>query len=211
MKKLYSLLFILITATISLQLNAQTKKIQNIEAFKQKINKVASSIKAIECDFVQTKHMEIFNEDIVSSGKFYYQNEDMICLDYLKPTKYTIVINGNKIKTVSDGKKNIVNLKSNKVMKEMRSMLAACMSGNITQISGYKMEYFEDVKFYLIKVIPTSQDVKSYISQFAIYMDKNDMSVSKLRITEAGNNYTDYQFKNKKFNQLTNESIFSVN
>lgn len=211
MKKLYSLLFILITATISLQLNAQTKKIQDIEAFKQKINKVASSIKAIECDFVQTKHMEIFNEDIVSSGKFYYQNEDKICLDYLKPTKYTIVINGNKIKTVSDGKKNIVNLKSNKVMKEMRSMLAACMSGNITQISGYKMEYFEDVKFYLIKVIPTSQDVKSYISQFAIYMDKNDMSVSKLRITEAGNNYTDYQFKNKKFNQLTNESIFSVN
>lgn len=211
MKKLYSLLFILITATISLQLNAQTKKIQDIEAFKQKINKVASSIKAIECDFVQTKHMEIFNEDIVSSGKFYYQNEDKICLDYLKPTKYMIVINGNKIKTVSDGKKNIVNLKSNKVMKEMRSMLAACMSGNITQISGYKMEYFEDAKFYLIKIIPTSQDVKSYISQFDVYMDKNDMSVSKLRITEIGNNYTDYLFKNKKFNQLTNENIFSVN
>lgn len=211
MKKLYNLLFILLAATISLQLNAQTKKIQDIDAFKQKVNKVASSIKTIECDFVQTKHMEIFNEDIISSGKFYYQNEDKICLDYLKPAKYIIVINGNKIKTVTDGKKNIVNLKSNKVMKEMRSMLTACMSGNITQISGYKMEFFEDNKFYLIKIIPTSQDVKGYISQFDVYMDKNDMSVSKLRITEKGDNYTDYQFKNKKFNQLTNENVFSVN
>lgn len=93
----------------------------------------------------------------------------------------------------------------------MRSMLAACMSGNISQISGYNMEYFEDANSYLIKIKPTNKSVQAYISGFDIYMDKKDMSVSKLRISENATDYTDYLFQNKKFNTLTDDKKFSVN
>ena len=162
-------------------------------------------------DFTQIKHLDLFNEDITSKGKFYYRHNDKISLDYNSPTKYLIVINADKLKIVSDGKKNVVNLKSNKVMSEMRSMLAACMSGNISQISGYNMEYFEDANSYLIKIKPTNKSVQAYISGFDIYMDKKDMSVSKLRISENATDYTDYLFQNKKFNTLTDDKKFSVN
>ncbi|MDU1890198.1 MAG: outer membrane lipoprotein carrier protein LolA [Dysgonomonas sp.] len=187
------------------------KKITDIDAFKKKIEQTASSVKSIESDFTQIKHLDIFDDNITSKGKFYYKHSDKICLEYTTPSKYLIVINGEKLKIVSDGKKNVMSLNSNKVMKEMRSMLASCMSGNISQVSGYQMEFFENAQQYLVKIKPTNKSVQEYISGFDIYFDKKDLSVSKLRISEAGNNYTDYLFTNKKYNSLNDEKKFSVN
>lgn len=209
MKRIY-ICYLLIFICLP-QINAQMKKMKDVEAFNKRVLAEAVSVKSIESDFTQIKHLDLFNEDITSKGKFYYKHNDKISLDYSSPTKYLIVINADKLKIVSDGKKNVVNLKSNKVMSEMRSMLAACMSGNISQISGYNMEYFEDTNSYLIKIKPTNKSVQAYISGFDIYMDKKDMSVSKLRISENATDYTDYLFQNKKFNTLTDDKKFSVN
>ena len=182
MKRLY--IYFLLLFVCLLQINAQMKKLKDVDAFNKRVIQEAVSVKSIESDFTQIKHLDLFNENITSKGKFYYKHSDKISLDYSSPTKYLIVINGDKLKIVSDGKKNIVGLKSNKIMAEMRGMLTACMSGNISQISGYKMEYFEDTNSYLIKIKPTNKSVQAYISGFDIYMDKKDMSVSKLRISE---------------------------
>ncbi|MBK5720101.1 outer membrane lipoprotein carrier protein LolA [Dysgonomonas sp. Marseille-P4677] len=209
MKHLY--IYCLLIFTCLPQVNAQMKKMKDIDAFNKRIVQEAVSVKSIESDFTQIKHLDLFNEDITSKGKFYYKHSDKISLDYNHPTKYLIVINGEKLKIVSDGKKNVVNLKSNKVMTEMRAMLTACMSGNISRISGYSMEYFEDAGSYLIKIKPTNKSIQAYISGFDIYMDKKDMSVSKLRISENATDYTDYLFQNKKFNTLTDDKKFSVN
>ena len=42
---------------------------------------------------------------------------------------YLIVINNNQLKIVSDGKKSIMDLHSNKMMNQMQDMLTACMVG----------------------------------------------------------------------------------
>lgn len=209
MKRLY--IYFLLLFVCLLQINAQMKMLKDVDAFNKRVIQEAVSVKSIESDFTQVKHLDLFNENITSKGKFYYKHSDKISLDYSSPTKYLIVINGDKLKIVSDGKKNIVGLKSNKIMAEMRGMLTACMSGNISQISGYKMEYFEDTNSYLIKIKPTNKSVQAYISGFDIYMDKKDMSVSKLRISENASDYTDYLFQNKKFNTLTDDKKFLVN
>lgn len=209
MKRLY--IYCLLTLICLLQANAQMKKLKDVDAFNKRVVQEAVSAKSIESDFTQIKHLDLFNENITSKGKFYYKQNDKISLDYSSPTKYLIVINGDKLKIVSDGKKNIVSLKSNKIMAEMRGMLTACMSGNISQISGYSMDYFEDANSYLIKIKPTNKSVQAYISGFDIYMDKTDMSVSKLRISENATDYTDYLFQNKKFNTLTDDKNFLVN
>lgn len=204
---IYILLFALCIQTYAQQM----KKLNDVDAFKKKIEQTASSVKSIESDFTQIKHLDIFDDNITSKGKFYYKHNDKICLEYTTPAKYLIVINGEKLKIVSDGKKNVMSLNSNKVMKEMRGMLTACMSGNITEVSGYQMDFFENAQQYLVKIKPTNKSVQEYISGFDIYFDKKDLSVTKLRISEAGNNYTDYLFANKKFNSLNDEKKFAVN
>lgn len=196
--------------TCLLQINAQMKKMKDVETFNKRVVQETVSVQSIESGFTQIKHLDLFDEDITSKGMFYYKQNNKISLEYSSPTHYLIVINGDKIKIVSDGKKNVVNLKSNPIMSEMRGMLTACMSGNISQLSGYVMDYFEDANSYLIKIKPTRKSVQGYISGFEIYMDKKDMSVSKLRISENAADYTDYLFQNKRFNTLTDDEKFSV-
>lgn len=94
-------------------------------------------------------------------------------MDYAQPMNYLIVINNNQLKIVSDGKKSIMDLHSNKMMNQMQDMLTACMVGDLSNMSpGYALEYFEDAHYYLIQIKPVSKAVKAYINQIQIYLDK---------------------------------------
>jgi outer membrane lipoprotein-sorting protein len=190
---------------------AQMKKIENVARFVQQMEQNASSVKSIESDFQQIKHLDTFDHDITSSGKFYYKASDKISLNYETPLPYLVVINDNKIKIESDGNKNIMNLKDNKQMREMHSMMMVCMTGNLANISNdYLSEFYEDGQSYLVTVKPVNENIKKYILQFDIYLNKKDLSVDKLRISEIENDYTEYYFNNKKFNTLNNDILFNL-
>jgi len=202
----YSIIFLNISVSF-----AQMKKIENVTAFAKQMEQSVLSVKSIESDFRQIKHIDAFDKDIASSGKFYYRATNKISLNYANPLTYLIVINGDKIKIESDGKKNVINLKDNKQLKEMHNMLTACMTGNFSGISNdYRMEFYEDEAFYLVNVKPVNESIKKYIMQFDIYLNKKDMSVDKLRISETESDYTEYCFNNKKFNILNNDALFKL-
>lgn len=94
-------------------------------------------------------------------------------MEYFRPMDYLIVINGSKLKIVSDGKKNIMNLSANKMMGQMQDMLTACMIGDLSKMSSnYQLAYFEDAQFYLVKIKPVNKAVQAYITGIEIYLDK---------------------------------------
>lgn len=207
MTRLYLLIWVCI---FTLPAFAQEgRKLTDTNEFYSQMQKAAQSFSSITSDFKQLKHLDVFNETIESNGRFYYKDGTMVCLDYLKPTRYKIVINGNRIMTETNGKKNIVTLKTNKLMAEMQNMLTASMSGDLSKLSGYSLEVYDHVSTYTVYVKPENKSLLAYISGFEITIDKKDFSVSKLRIKETGDNYTDYLFSNQQFNTLKDEAMFS--
>ena len=107
---LYLSLFFLSIATVHAQ--SMKKMVQKTE-FENRLAKEAQTVKSIESDFTQVKYLDVFDEKVTSKGKFYYQKSNKICMEYFRPMDYLIVINGSKLKIVSDGKKSIMNLSSN--------------------------------------------------------------------------------------------------
>lgn len=187
------------------------KKLVNLQEFESKLAKEAQTVASIESDFTQVKYLDVFDEKVTSKGKFYYRKSNKIRMEYFRPMDYLIVINGNKLKVVSDGKKSLMNLSSNKMMNQMQDMLTACMVGDLSKMaSSYQLAYFEDARYYLVRIQPTNKSVQAYISGIEIYLDKKDMSVCKLRLSETAANYTEYEFYNKKFNSLKNEEKFEI-
>lgn len=190
---------------------AQMRPMSNTDELNKRLTTEAQHLESIESDFIQQKYLDIFDEKVTSKGKFYYKKENKICMDYSQPLNYLIVINDTKLKIVSDGKKSIVSLNSNKMMNQMQDMLTACMVGDLSKLSSdYQLAYFEDSKYYLVKIKPISKAVQAYINEMEIYLDKKDMSVYKLRLSETATNYTEYEFLNKKFNTLTDEKVFAI-
>lgn len=210
MKATYTLLLLLLIASSSLHAQPM-KKLANVQEFDQRLAQQAQTVQSIESDFTQVKYLDVLDEKVTSRGKFYYKKSNQICMEYARPMNYLIVINGAKLKIVSDGKKNVMNLSSNKMMNQMQDMLTACMVGDLSKMApNYRLEYFEDAQYYLVKIKPVSKAVQAYIAGIEIYLSKKDMSVHKLRLSETATNYTEYEFTNKRFNSLKDETKFAV-
>ena len=189
----------------------QMKKMTNLQEFESLLAKEAQTVQSIESEFTQVKYLDVFDEKVTSKGKFFYRKSNKICMEYSRPLNYLIVINGSKLKVISDGKKSIMNLSSNKMMNQMQDMLTACMVGDLSKMApNYRLEYFEDARYYLVKIKPVSKAVQAYIVGIDIYLDKKDMSVYKLRLNETATNYTEYEFYNKRFNSLKDDAKFAV-
>lgn len=206
------LIALLIIANIPYCIYAQNmKRLVQTKDFENRLAKEAQTIQSIESDFTQVKYLDILDEKVTSKGKFYYQKSSKICMEYAKPINYLIVINGARLKIVADGKKSIMTLSANKMMNQMQDMLTACMIGDLSKMtSDYKLEYFENAQYYIIRIKPVNKAIQAYITGIEIYLDKKDMSVYKLRLSETTTNYTEYEFYNKRFNALKDETKFSV-
>ena len=190
---------------------AQTSNIADMQKFENQLKETASKLISIESDFTQVKHLDMFDEDVTSKGKFYYLKDNKIRLDYSQPLNYLIVINGTRLKIVADGKKSVMQLNSNKMMNEMQDIITACMVGSLNRMNdNYNLEYQEDKERYIVRITPRSKVVKDYISNIEIRLNKTDLSVDQLRMYENEADYTDYKFSNKHFNQLKDESLFSI-
>ena len=101
--------------------------------------------------------------------------------DNAKPLDYLVVINDGKLKMVSDGKKNIVALNTNKMMAGMQEMITACMVGDLNRMKdGYDIDYQENEKHYQVTITPKSQTVRDYVAKIRLLLSKANMSVSEL-------------------------------
>lgn len=203
--------FILTTLLSAMIASAQMHPVADMQQFETQLKSSASKLTSIESDFTQVKHLDMFDEDVTSSGKFSYLKDNKISLSYSKPLSYLIVINNGKLKIVADGKKSIMSLNSNKMMNEMQDMITACMIGDLGKMSNdYELNYQEDNQQYLIKITPKSKSVKEYVSGIEIWLNKTDMSVDQLRMYENEADYTDYKFSNKHYNQLKDDGRFVI-
>ena len=57
----------------------------NIDQILQLMEETNLQLEDMQADFVQTKEMALFDERIVSKGKFYFRNPDKLILDTKSP------------------------------------------------------------------------------------------------------------------------------
>jgi len=206
------LLFLLVCFFFCSKTDAQTdfKPMVSIESFKNRMTGESDSLASIESRFTQTKHIRLLSEKIVSTGNFSYQKPNKVCLDYLNPVKYRIVVNGNKIKIDADGKTNIFDAGSNRLMEQMSVLLSACMTGNLDRLSSdYELTFKENDTQYWIAVVPQGS-AKAYMKCIDIFLNKKDFSVRQLKITESSDDYTEYVFTGQKKNVVFSNAKFAV-
>lgn len=189
----------------------EMQPITNVSDFEKNLKDAAEKIQSVESNFRQEKFMKVFSEKMISTGMFYYRKPNKISLQYDKPMQYTVTINGDKLQTVTGGKKTTVNLGSNKMMAQMRGLIEASMIGNISALDReYDLQYFQSDSEYFVRISPTSKAVKAYIKEIGITFDRQTMEVRRLRMAENNDDYTDYIFINSQYNTLQSDEKFTV-
>jgi outer membrane lipoprotein-sorting protein len=177
------------------------KPMSDIEAFKSKLIAMSGSSNTITSDFIQEKNLSILSEKIISRGQFFFKKQNNIRWEYSEPYRYLIIISNNQLYIRDDRNQKQYNIQSNKMFQEMNRFITGCIQGDILKNDkDYSIQYFESTGLYYVKLVPRAEKMRQMLNEIQIYFDKNDLTVSRLKMVESGEDYTRIDFKNKKLN-----------
>jgi outer membrane lipoprotein-sorting protein len=89
-------------------------------------------------------------------------------------------------------------------------MLGSIRGTILNEDKKFRFEYRENNQYYLVKMNPLSQQLKTYITEIRIFFNKNTNYVSRLEIEEASGDYTKIEFTGLKINNDVPDENFSV-
>ena len=192
-------------------LNLSAQKVNEAKV-KQQINAVASKMKTMQCDFVQTKYLKMLNDKMVSRGKMYYQQSNKLRWEYTYPYTYTFVLNGSRV-LISKGKRNdVINVNQSKFFKEIaRIMMNSVVGKCLTDGKDFKVSLTGSSAEYVATLYPQQKQMKQMFQKIILHFNKQKSTVSKVELIEKKGDRTIIELKNVKSNAPINAKVFGIN
>lgn len=206
MKKLFIAFTVLFSfTTLSAQVVSDTDK-----KILDKIKQGNASYNTIESNFKQVKHVSILGDNVVSAGVLYYNKPEQMAMKYYDPAGDLMLINGDDCVMVSSGRQQRVSAKSNSKMRGMKTILSACVMGDLDKVQAEKITCFESDNYYIVSAEINRKLNKSNISKVMLNYDKKDHSITMLQTFEPDGSYVIYELTNKKLNKPVDSSVFNI-
>lgn len=204
------LLFLLVVFCWSMTTVTAQQKVNDAKVIQQ-INAVASGLKSIQADFVQTKYLKMLNEKMVSRGKMYYQQSDKLRWEYTTPYTYTFVLNGAKV-LIEKGKRNdVINVNQSKVFKEIaRVMMNSVVGKCLTNQKDFKTSIVATSSEYIATLYPQQKQMKQMFQKMVLHFNRQKLTVAVVELIEKKGDKTVIELKNVKNNTPINAKVFSI-
>ena len=180
------------------------------DAIIAKINVAVSKIETMQCDFVQTKHMKMLNNKMVSTGIMAYKQSDKLRWEYKKPYTYVFILNGTKVYLKKESRNDVIDIKQNKVFKSiaeimMNSVIGKCLTNN----KEFKVSILDVNNQWVASLIPQKKELKQMYSKIILYFGKANSIIQKVEMIEKNGDKTIIELKNVKLNKPVNANSFS--
>ena len=205
MKKL---IFLISLLGLLLPLSAQTK----IDAqIRQQINQAASALKTMQCDFVQTKHIKMLNDKMVSKGRMYYQQPNMLRWEYTSPYAYTFILNGDKVLLKNQQRNDVIDTNQNKLFREIaRIMMNTVVGKCLSDDKDFQTTLAETPTEWVATLVPQRKDMKGMFQKIILHFNRQKAMVSQVELIEMKGDKTIIELKNVHTNETVNANLFTV-
>lgn len=178
-------------------------------AFKADVNKAAEATQSLTSDFTQYKHMDFLSKDLETKGVLNYKAPNKVLWKYTHPIQYSVVFNNNKISINDAGKKSNVNIGNNKLFEKLNRVIVGTVNGNMFDEKEFKIAYFKSAAFNVAKFTPNDASLKKYLQYIEMFFDKDNHTVSEVKMTEPSGDYTRIVFQKKKLNVAITDAVFN--
>lgn len=201
---IYTILF----CAVSLFSFAQSQKEQQII---DKIAKSAQDMKSMQCNFIQTKHLKMLNDKMVSNGIMYYQQPNKLRWEYTTPYSYTFILNDSKVLLKKGERNDVIDVNQNKMFKEIARMMMNSVVGKcLSDKKSFKTSIKEEQSEYVATLIPLKSDMKKMWSKLILHFDRKLSSVIKVEMHEKNGDKTIIELKNTQINKSINAKVFAI-
>ena len=190
-------LFIMLFLFAAFSSNAQNDQLK--QQFEKELKTKSADVNSIKCNFTQTREIAVLANAVNKDGIFYFLKPANMLLsfadgDYIKMTEDWFEIN-------MGGNVNSTKVSSNPMLKNLSSILAACVVGDFGKMtSGFAVNVEPTQSEWRVTMTPQRGKAASRISGIILGFDKDNMSLNTLKMEEKSGDYTLYRFFDKQFN-----------
>lgn len=190
---------------------AGLQPMKDVSSFKENLEASAKATNTIDSDFTQYKYLSFLSEEIESTGHFSFKKDNLLRWEYFEPFEYLIVLNDSKLMIKDEDDVSNFDLDSNQAFQKINDMIVNSVQGDVLDEELYDMTFKENSDFYFVELIPVDEKMKEYMQAIHLYFDREDYSVSKIKMIELSEDYTTIKFTNKKLNAEIPNERFSIN
>jgi len=207
MKKKIKILFVVFMSLLSPVWSQGVNEAQ----VKAKINQTAAKLKSMQCDFVQTKHLKMLNDKMVSNGKMYYQQSNKLRWEYITPYHYTFILNQSQVLLKNNKRNDVIDVNQNKIFKEItRIMMNSVVGKSLSDDKDFSSMITESQTEWIATLTPLRKDMKQMFKEIQLYFNKSASIVSKVVLIEKNGDKTVIELKNVQTNIPINANTFAV-
>jgi outer membrane lipoprotein-sorting protein len=185
-------------------------QVNHPENFKKAFATATSGTETIQSDFHQEKTLSLLSEKLKSEGKFWFQKNNRLRMEYISLSPYTLILNSGKIYLKDGTSENRISAGSNKIFQQVNRILLDCVSGNMLSNPEFESRIFENAGSYLIELKPVVKNLKELYKSINIVIDKKDFSAISIGMYELSGDLTVIRFQNKVFNAHISDSVFNI-
>lgn len=202
------ILYILILVSLSVSGYSQTaRELEIIEI----VSRSTARMKSLECDFVQTKHISMLNDKMVSKGKMYYQQPDRLRWEYVTPYSYTFILNASQVMLKNSGRTDVIDVNRNRMFKEIaRIMMDSILGRCLTDEKSFRTEITENEREWVATLYPQKKDMKQMWNILVIHFDRSSEAVVKVEMHEPSGDHTVIDLKNININKTLDQQVFTI-
>ncbi len=205
MKKGLFILYLLFTAYFTLMAQQSDTQIR------QKISQIASSIKTMQCDFIQTKHLKMLNDDMVSKGRMYYQQSNRLRWEYTTPYTYTFIINNDKVLLKNSQRNDVIDVNKNKLFKEIaRIMMNSVVGSCLNDEKSFKSSISVSGGEWVATLLPQRKDMKQMFQKIVLHFSQKLAMVTQVELIEKNGDKTFIDLKNIRTNETISTNMFTI-
>ena len=198
-------IFIVMFALLATSVGAQTGK-PLAEAESQKVMAVlteaAASMHTLQCRFVQEKTSSMLAEPSVAEGTMHFAAPDQLRWEYTSPYAFALVVDGDRIVKVTDGKVEALDGKSSRMYQGMVGLIMGSATGKkLFDPTVFDIALYDDDTYWRADMTPKRRDMKRMFSQLVFRFDKKTNGISRVEFKDAGGDVTSIRFEEIKVNQ----------
>lgn len=176
------------------------------------IDRSASAIRSLQCDFTQTKELSLLQDKMVSRGVMYYRQEGgKLHWEYLSPYTYTFVLNGDRVMMRSPGHTDVVETSGNRMFRQIAWIMMHSLTGRcLTQEAEFDTQVRAEDGRWIATLKPVRREMRQFFTEVRLCFDPGRKLVTRVELLEESGDRTVIELKNIRTDVDIDEKYFAV-
>ncbi len=177
----------------------------------EKLSRAAADVETMTCRFVQTKHLSLLADEMVSRGTMSFKRPGLMRWEYTSPYSYRFVFDGDKVFVGNDSRSNVMDAKSNKMFGQIARIMISTVTGRLADAKAdFDIAVGGTSESPILTLTPRRREIKQLLKSVDLVLDSSARMVTRISLREKNGDVTDIVLSDIVLNKPLDASLFAI-